>query len=263
MKVCLNSRCEKKYLQQADEIKVEYRDRKALLDIVDDYPDKTIILQVPYFFDPEENDLDWQQLSIANKLLQGKLIICCFSEVIANMAKLNDIKFYFGYPIQSAYQLQAVKAMGACYVRLGETLFFNIKKTAAVGVPIRVIPNIAYIDGLPREDGVCGTWIRPEDIHLYEDYVAAMEFEDCKPTKEQALFRIYTQQKEWPGDLGLLITNFNHLGLNRLILPEVGEKRLDCRHICQLGGHCRICYRAMDLANKEDLTDYAEAMNLI
>ena len=119
------------------------------------------------------------------------------------------------------------------------------------------------IDGLPREDGVCGTWIRPEDIHLYEDYVAAMEFEDCKPTKEQALFRIYTQQKEWPGDLGLLITNFNHLGLNRLILPEVGEKRLDCRHICQLGGHCRICYRAMDLANKEDLTDYAEAMNLI
>ena len=212
MKVCLNSRCEKKYLQQADEIKVEYRDRKALLDIVDDYPDKTIILQVPY---------------------------------------------------QSAYQLQAVKAMGACYVRLGETLFFNIKKTAAVGVPIRVIPNIAYIDGLPREDGVCGTWIRPEDIHLYEDYVAAMEFEDCKPTKEQALFRIYTQQKEWPGDLGLLITNFNHLGLNRLILPEVGEKRLDCRHICQLGGHCRICYRAMDLANKEDLTDYAEAMNLI
>ena len=139
----------------------------------------------------------------------------------------------------------------------GQSSARNIGLDKAEGRYIAFVDSDDYIE----KDIILG--IRPEDIHLYEDYVAAMEFEDCKPTKEQALFRIYTQQKEWPGDLGLLITNFNHLGLNRLILPEVGEKRLDCRHICQLGGHCRICYRAMDLANKEDLTDYAEAMNLI
>lgn len=263
MKVCLNSRCAKKYLEKADEIKVEYRDRKALLDIVDEYPEKTIVFQIPYFVNDEENDINWDNLKLANQLLRGQLIICCFSYVEAYKCRDNGIKFYFGFPLQSYYQLRAAKNLGVCYARLGEGLFFDMKTVKNVGVPIRAIPNIAYIDGLPREDGVCGTWIRPEDLDLYKEYIETIEFEDCLPKKEQALYRIYMEQKEWPGDLGLIITNFNHLGLNRLILPEVGEKRINCRQICQSRGTCHICYRAMDLANKEDLTEYAEAMNLI
>ncbi len=47
--------------------------------------------------------------------------------------------------------------MGACYVRLDAPVFFNMPAAKKVGVPIRVIPNIAYDDGFTRIDGVCGT----------------------------------------------------------------------------------------------------------
>ena len=36
-------------------------------------------------------------------------------------------------------------------------------------------------DGLPHDNGVVGTWIRPEDLHgIYADYVDAVEFDDIK-----------------------------------------------------------------------------------
>lgn len=261
MKVCLNSRVSNQYLEKADEIKVLYRDIKSLFDIIDKYPNKTIILELPFY--AEEEKINWEELKIANKLLKGNLIICCFSLKIAQLAKSFQIKFYFGFQINSYYQLQSIKNLGVCYVRLGEELFFDIKNAAKIGVPIRLFPTLAYIDGFPRKDGVCGMWIRPEDLHFYEEYADIIEFEDAKPTKEQALYRIYMEQKKWPGDLGLIITNLNYIGLNRLILPEVTEKRLTCRQACQRTSTCKLCYRALDLANKEDLTEYAEAVNLI
>ena len=72
-------------------------------------------------------------------------------------------------------------------------LWSTMSKAMKLNVPIRAIPNIAYDDGLPREDGVCGKWIRPEDIDTYAQYVAAIEFKDCDIKKEQALYRVYAE----------------------------------------------------------------------
>ena len=44
MKFCLSSRQSKQYLEKADEIKVDFRDRNSIPDLAIDYPDKTIIL---------------------------------------------------------------------------------------------------------------------------------------------------------------------------------------------------------------------------
>ena len=134
-------------------------------------------------------------------------------------------------------------------------------KVKSLGIPVRAVANVAYNDGLPREDGVCGVWIRPEDVETYEPYVSVIEFEDADPRKERALYRLYAEKKRWPGDLGMIITNFNHLGVNRLILPEVAEKRLNCAQKCQSGSACKICYRAVDLADVEKLREYRDKMN--
>ena len=80
-------------------------------------------------------------------------------------------------------------------MRLDAPIFFDMQKASSVGVPIRVVPNVAYNDGLDRVDGVCGTWIRPEDIDAYGEYVTAVEFEDCDQKKEQAMYRIYAEDK--------------------------------------------------------------------
>jgi hypothetical protein len=180
-----------------------------------------------------------------------------------NMCKEIDAKFYFGYPISSFYDLRAAVACGVCYVRLDAPIFFQLDKVKELGVPVRVVPNVAYLDFIPREDGVCGTWIRPEDLDDYAEYIEVIEFEDCDNHKEQALYRIYIEQKAWPGELNDIISNLNYKGTNRMIPPHTfGIKRAVCGQRCQETGRCKICYRTLDLANPTLLSDYREAMNL-
>ena len=48
MKFCLRNRQIGEYLKKADEIKMEYRDYKSIPDLFEKYPDKPIIVQIPY-----------------------------------------------------------------------------------------------------------------------------------------------------------------------------------------------------------------------
>ena len=254
MKYCLNSRQDSAYLQKADEIKVEYRDKDSIPTIIERYPGKRIILMC-YF----NEVLDWKEIKKWNILSRNNFMLCLSSVAYAKDCKENNIPFYMGYPVKTYYELRALKDLGVSYVRLGEPLFFEMDVIKTFGIPVRAIPNVAYIDGLPREDGVCGTWIRPEDLDLYEDYVEVIEFEDADMKKEQAMFRIYAEQKNWPGDLSMIITNLNHIGLNRIIVPNIAEKRLICGQRCQKSSNCKLCYRALTLAVPEKIKDYMEA----
>ena len=255
MKYCLSSRNEKKYLELADEIRVQYRDRNIIPDLLEKYPNADIILDI---FDIE-TEKDWEKIKQFNILSLGRLVCCVADFGLAMMCKEEDIRFYYGYPIKTYYDLKSAIDFGCCYVILGAPLFFNMKYIKnTYDIDIRAIPNIAYGDGFPREDGVCGTWIRPEDVEAYEPYVSVMEFEDCDLRKERALFRIYAQKQKWSGDLGMIITNFNHIGTNRMVLPELVEHRLSCRQKCQEGGSCRACYRTFNLANPELVKQYME-----
>ena len=254
MKYCLNSRQELQYLQKADEIKVEYRDKDSIPSLIEKYPGKRIILMC-YF----NEILDWKELNRWNILSRNNFMLCLASVAYADDCKEHGIPFYMGYPVKTYYELRALKELGVSYVRLAEPLFFEMDTVKQFGVPVRMVPNVAYIDGLPREDGVCGTWVRPEDLDLYENYVEVVEFEDADLKKEQALFRIYAEQKNWPGDLQMIITNLNHDGLNRIIVPDFAEKRLNCGQRCQKTSNCKLCYRALTLAMPDKIRDYMEA----
>ena len=256
MKYCLSSRNQSGYLTKADEIKVEYRDRKEIPDLFEKYPEATIILQCFFY----EEDLEWDNIKLWNNLSQGKFMLALGNIDDAQECKKLGIPFYYGFPIKTFYELHALARLGVSYVRLAEPIFFEMDKVKNIGIPVRAVANVAYNDGLPREDGVCGTWIRPEDVPTYEPYVSVIEFEDCDPRKERALYRLYAEKNHWPGDLGMIISNFNHLGVNRMILPEVAEKRLNCGHRCQEGAACRICYRALLLADPEKMAEYRDKM---
>ena len=258
MKVCLQNRQEAKYLKYADEIKVGFRDRKALPDMFEKYPEKDFILELY-----SDSEIDWNDIKEYNILSQGHLILCIANREQMSMCKEINAKFYFGYPISSFYDLRAAVACGVCYVRLDAPIFFQLDKVKELGVPVRAVPNVAYLDFIPREDGVCGTWIRPEDLDDYAEYVEVIEFEDCDNQKEQALYRIYIEQKAWPGELNDIISNLNYNGTNRMIPPHTfGIKRAVCGQRCQETGRCKICYRTLDLANPTLLSDYRDAMNL-
>jgi len=68
------------------------------------------------------------------------------------------------------------------------------------------------------------------------------------------------ETKEWMLDLGDLITNFNHIGSNRMINSDFSLRRINCGQRCLEGGGCHLCYRVLDLANPDKIKEYAEAI---
>jgi hypothetical protein len=187
----------------------------------------------------------------------GHFYVCLSSLTYVQELRGTDIKWYWGYPVTSYYELHALVEMGACEVKLGAPLFFDLERVKKqCDLPLRIVPNVAYSDGLDRIDGVCGTWVRPEDMDAYSEFVDFAEFEDCDLRKERALYRVYAEDKAWPTDLGLLVTNLNHTGTNRMISSDASQSRMTCGQRCQEGNGCRLCYRMLDVANPGMVRDY-------
>lgn len=159
------------------------------------------------------------------------------------------------YMVNTAYEFHALIAAGVEYVRAGTEVFFNLIKFEDFKSKIRLIPNICYA-GFPRSDGVCGQWIRPEDLKVYERYAEYIEFQGIDHKAEEALYRIYIEQHEWPGECDLIWNDFNVYALNRMIGSDISTIRLSCGQECQRGGRCKICQRAIRLANPELIYDY-------
>lgn len=253
LKFCLKNRQDRQYLLKADEIKAEYRDHRSFVDLIENYPEKTLICQI---FNANE-DVDWKELKRINILAKENFICCVSSYNMMQKCKEHGIKFYFGFPISTFWELEALKEIGVCYVRLGAPLFFQMDRVEKYGIPVRAVPNVAYLADLPHSDGVCGTWIRPEDLDIYAKYIDVIEFEDCDDKKEQALFRIYAEQKNWPGSLNLLISNFNYEGVNRVVSSDLAQHRLNCRQKCkEVPNSCQLCYRTMRLANPQIIENF-------
>ena len=127
-------------------------------------------------------------------------------------------------------------------------------KRKNVAIRMRVDSHMMPTISNEKTDGTVGAWVRPEDLWgTYSKYISYVEFdteishEGLK--REQALFRIYAERKEWPGDIDMIVTELNHKGVNRLIVSDFGERRANCHQMCQVNGICHFCYRALDLAN--------------
>ena len=255
MKYCLHSRLSNEYLLKANEIKVQYRDKNTVFDLIDKYPKAMIILEESL----AGEGFNWAELIKYNKMAPGRFMLCLADIGTAEQAKKAEIPFYMGYPAKSFYEMEGLKNLGVSYIRIDAPIFFSMNKVKGFNIPIRVAVNLAYSDMLPREDGICGLWVRPEDAWMYEEYVDVFEFTQCEISKEEALYRIYAEQKEWPGELQLIVTNLDYPGLNRMILPEVTDRRLNCGQRCIQGAACRLCYRALDLADRDKVRAYVDA----
>lgn len=258
MKFSMSSRQSPEYLQKADEIKVQWRDRRIIPDLFEKYPNATINL-TRYFQDSQEA-IDWKQISTYNILSKGKFVLglTMTSEMIE--ARANNYKFYYLSAIRTFQELNEVADFGVCRIRLGAPLFFQMDKVRKIyGGPIYAIANMASNDSVfEHKEGVTGLWIRPEDIPTYEPYIELIEFIGDQK-QEQALFRIYAEQHKWSGELGMVVQDLNYPCTNRMIPPTLAETRLNCGQRCQEGGRCSICYRMMDLANPEKIRNYLEA----
>lgn len=223
---------------------MNYEDRERIVDYIEELSDKMIILEIPY----DVTAINWQLYkAYANKV---NFALCIHNLQLAKECKENNIPFYWAYPITSYYELRGIIALEPCYIILGAPLSFDLPKIKAMtSIPIRMCPNLAYDAYIPRENGICGQWIRPEDIAVYEAYVDTFEFIADELKREQVLFHVYKDNGAWPGNLNLLLTNFGVNVDNRALPEEIGEIRSKCGQRCMLNGTCHFCITSVQFAD--------------
>lgn len=255
MKFSLSSRQQPEYLQKCDEIRVLWNDRKVIFDLVEKYPDKTINL-CRFYIHANDNEIDWKEMNNYKALCKENFVLGLSYIDELEEAKNYGIKCYYLEPVTTFRDLRALKNLGVEWALIDAPLFFQMDKVKACGVPLRATANMAMRKLLPHEDGVPGPWIRPEDLHMYNDYIDTIEFGRVNLDQERALYRIYAEQRNWPGDLGLIIQDLNHTGVNRMIHSSVTERRLNCGQRCQETDQCHLCWRALDLADPDLIREY-------
>lgn len=246
MKYCVSSRQPKSFLAQADEIKIPYADKDRLIDYVKEFKDKTIILTIPK--EVHNHDLNWDLFRAYSE--EVDFILCIDNLGLAKDCRAQNIKFYWSYPAFTWYELRSLVALNPCQIFLTAPLSFDLEKVKKItSIPLRLCPNLAHDSYIPRENGIYGPWIRPEDVKEYEVYVDVLEFITDDLGKERTLLHVYKDNGNWPGNLNLLLTNFNINVDNRGIPEEIGKNRMTCGQRCMQGGNCHFCETAIKFSN--------------
>jgi len=213
-----------------------------LLDIVEKYPDKDIVMDLP-----EGVALDWRNVaSCAAQLKNGELYIRMHKLVtILNVAKAKEynLKFFYSEPVKTFYDMYALKKLGVSYVYVDAPLFFQMDEVKKVGIPLRLVPNRCYVAGtIPKADGLHGCWVRPEKLDLYEKYADIVEFHNISEKQELALYKVYIEDKAWPGSMNMIFHGFNLNMDNRLVYEGLDEARLNCGQKCETTKpYCHLC----------------------
>lgn len=208
-----------------------------MYDLIKDYPNKKFVIRIP-----RGADVIWDELRVFND--KCNLALAIEDLHIAKQCKHDRFKFFWAYPITSYYELQGILKLGVSEVLLGAPLYFDLTLKELQDVKVRLIANLCYDDYIPREDGIKGTYVRPEDVKVYEPYVDTLEFRTDGLTQESTLLEIY-KRGTWGGNLNRLLTNLNCDVDNRGIPDEFAPARIQCRQNCMRTGGCHFCETAI------------------
>lgn len=255
MRYCVSGRQPYSIMKKADEIKVNYNDRDRIMDFVEKLPDKTIILDVP------GDESDWNTWQMYGEKFD-EFYIALHNLSRAGEFNQHNVKWYWPYPITSFYELGMIVNLHPSYLMIGPPLSFDLEKTVkksyddcrietdADPIPLRMIVNMAHPEYLPDNGthGMCGQWVRPEDADAYAQYVRCFEFDNVDLKQEEVLLHVYKENREWPGNLNLLIQRLNFNVDNRAIPEDLCPARMNCGQKCWSGSGCQLCVRALYFA---------------
>ena len=250
-------------LKTVDEIRINYNDKDILYDYEKDYPDKRIVINIS-----KDQTIDWDYLTAFKNNLN--IIVALKDPKEGYNAILRNIPWYWGYEVTDWFELDSLIALGVSEITIGDPLFFNLdiikSKCKPYNILIRKAPNVAYNNYIPRENGIIGAYIRPEDIGDYEKYIDIIEFTARDLDEERTLLKIYRDDQNWPGNLNFLIKNLNYNIDNRGFSSTFAANRQNCGRRCMINGNCHLCESEFLLVttidkNKEWLKDVLSSRN--
>ncbi len=247
-------------LKGVSEIKVDYKDINRIADFAtNDWQCKAAI----NIYIPNKTEIDWQKINNYKDVLN--LVFALedtdqFDEVKAH----GFTKYFWSYPVTTFYELQGLIDLGVSQVLLDAPLFFQlpIVKSVCKKIEIRLIVNRCFNGYMKRKNGICGTYIRPEDVEVYAQYVDHLEFDIDTLEKELTLYNIYTIDKKWPGNLNMLLSYLNYhvdnRGFDNLPNPTgeqhyFAKRRINCGQRCQESPRrCNFCPTVFELITQLD-----------
>lgn len=173
--------------KKADQVYIKWEDRNILDDLSLENKNGTYILEIPK--DIKENELNLKKI----KSYDVKIILALNDFKKIDFIKEYNIPFYWKYPITSYFELRSLLNLGVCYFLLGAPLYFDLKTIKTFKVPVRLVANLSCDNFIPRKNGIKGTYVRPEDVQYYEEYVDVLEFYSESIKQEETLLKIYKE----------------------------------------------------------------------
>lgn len=243
MKYSINIRQPRAILRLADEIALSYNDINGIYNLLDEEE----LIKKRYVIEIEpEDEIDWDKLADLAAMV-GSMHLKLHDLRLIKKCRESALDWFWAYPIQSYYELMGILDLHPSFFLLDAPLYFDLAQVRKkIGdIPIRLIANEAHNISIPRRNGISGTYVRPEDIPVYEKYIDTLEFKTLGPweerlRKEKMLFEIYSSGS-WAGNLNLLLTNFNVNVDNRAFPEEFAEARVQCRQSCMRESRCNLC----------------------
>lgn len=250
-------------LKNAEEIRVNYEDIARLKDLVTD--DWVCSAEIVIYIS-EHQMINWNEIDIYKDVLN--IVIAVEDTKQISVIKSKGYKVFWSYPASIYTELRSLIYLGVDEVLLDGPLYFDLPRVKSIcgdNIEIRLVVNKCYNNNLPLENGICGTYIRPEDIEIYSRFVDHFEFDSNNSLKkEHTLYTIYKQDKKWLGNLNILLTNLNVDVDNRgfEVIPTEEEpedkteiqdnknfalRRIQCGQACQSTSPCRLCQKYFDL----------------
>lgn len=243
MKYSLSYRVSPKYLAKADEIRIPYKAIERVGEFAEKYPNADLLLEADFTIPTE------QELQTAATLAKEKLLVRITNLETADYYKSFNIPYIWSFSPKDLYELNALYETGVCEIQVNSVFFFRMSKQYPL--PLRFNPTEAATQAiLPNVNTLVSPYLRPEDQELYENRIDILELSAETPEKEEALFRIYTEDGEWPGRIDFIIP-IETDAVNRMIPPEFAQARYDCGLGCLRGVHCHLCERYLKLADPD------------
>ena len=254
MKYCLKWTNLSTSLKEVDEISIKYIEDKGLIDFMEKYAGKRIILRIVA---AGFSDSEIAKLAAIRRQFPDYAFTVALDEVnVAIIAKLaaKEIPFYIAQPVQDWETFHYyLRDLGVSDIDLSGALAFEFPKVKRVlerldtKVVIRITPNFARAI-TPHCKPLQTFFIRPDDIDLYEEYIDVLEFAGIE--HQDTFYKIYAKEKTFIGRLDQCIYNLSAPIDNVGLISEFGERRISCGRQCIKGGWCNRCNTLASIAEK-------------
>lgn len=236
--------------QQANEIRCPCNQLGTIFDFIKENPNKRYnILNL------KEQDYNKaiEQINYVREVASDYTVEC---EDIHSLLLLleGNINAYLRYPITDWEMFTDLAKNGSSDILIDGPLCFQMDKIKRIKedypVKIRVSPVLSpnsSVGGRTPQS----FFIRPEDLHLYENAVDIIDFLVRDQDKEDALFDIYKRGTFNYSLSDLLMEKFDP-DINNILLDgsNFAQYRLTCAQRCKIPGRiCRYCENAIKVMN--------------